>query len=148
MVLIAFQKGQLFYIQQESDERVWCLVSNLWFRLRFSHQTLRNHETLKPHSPDSHSMYKSRPSVEISSHNFRDERRRLPLCCVEGCCWAGNNLLAITKKCFEVGGCVERWQGKAGGYRFWGSCCGYHNPILGHISLRAWPLNHWQRVQL
>ena len=35
----------------------------------------------------------------------------------------GDNFLAITKKCFEVGGYVQRWEDAAGGYRkkvFWG----------------------------
>ena len=34
-----------------------------------------------------------------------------------GCCWAGDNFLAITKKCFEVGGYVQRWEGAACGYQ-------------------------------
>ena len=27
-----------------------------------------------------------------------------------GCCWVGDKFLAITKKCFEVGGYVQRWK--------------------------------------
>ena len=40
-----------------------------------------------------------------------------------GCCRVGDKFLAITKKCLEVGGYVQRWEDAAGGYRkkvFWG----------------------------
>ena len=40
----------------------------------------------------------------------------------EGCCWVGDKFLAITKKCLEVGGYVQRWEDAAGGYQkkvFW-----------------------------
>ena len=51
------------------------------------------------------------------THKFGDARCRLPPCRVEGCCWVGDKFLAITKKCLEVGGYVQRWEDAAGGYR-------------------------------
>ena len=65
------------------------------------------------------------------THKFGDARCRLPPCRAEGCCWAGDKFLAITKKCFEVGGYVQRWEDAAGGYRtqpHLHPTCGYHNP--------------------
>ena len=44
------------------------------------------------------------------THKFGDARCRLPRCRAEGCCWVGDKFLAITKKCFEVGGYVQRWK--------------------------------------
>ena len=44
------------------------------------------------------------------THKFGDARCRLPPCRAEGCCWVGDKFLAITKKCFEVGGYVQRWK--------------------------------------
>ena len=54
------------------------------------------------------------------------------------CCWVGDNFLAITKKCFEVGGYVQRWAGAADCYRIFlsGPPCGYHNPALPGV--RRW----------
>ena len=51
------------------------------------------------------------------THKFGDARCRLPPCRVEGCCRVGDKFLAITKKCLEVGGYVQRWEDAAGGYR-------------------------------
>ena len=64
------------------------------------------------------------------THKFGDARCRLPPCRVEGCCRVGDKFLAITKKCLEVGGYVQRWEDAAGGYRtqpHLHPTCGYHN---------------------
>ena len=50
------------------------------------------------------------------THKFEDARCRLPSCRAEGCCWV-RRVVAITKKCFEVGGYVQCWEDAAGGYQ-------------------------------
>ena len=51
------------------------------------------------------------------THKFGDMRAAgLPLCRAEGCCWVGDKFVAITKKCLEVGGYVQHWEGVAGSY--------------------------------
>ena len=66
------------------------------------------------------------------THKFGDARCRLPPCRAEGCCWVGDKFLAITKRCFEVGSYVQRWEDAAGDYQtqpHLHPTCGYHNQM-------------------
>ena len=103
VVVIAFQPPPVRPILAQSKR----VAPSFQFVVRIAFQppnTVKHHQTLKPRLPDSISLKvkESRPFVQTLSHNFRDERCRLPLCLVEGCCRAGKNLLAITKS-------VLRW---------------------------------------